>query len=102
VRSGEPTIGEDTAFHAALAQATHNPVIVGIMATLNALLVESRVQTLHRRGHPLQSFRGHAAVVEALRRRDPTRAANAMRTHIDQIAELVDQLPERASSLGRG
>jgi GntR family transcriptional repressor for pyruvate dehydrogenase complex len=89
VREGKPTIGEDTAFHSALARATHNPVIVGIMDTLNELLVESRQRTLERRGRPLQSLRGHEAVVQALRRQDPDGAAAAMRRHIDRIAALL-------------
>ena len=95
VRAGQPTIGEDTAFHGALARATHNPVIVGIMETLNDLLMESRQRTLERRGRPLRSLRGHEAVVHALRRQDPVEAALAMRNHIDQIAALLDQNPER-------
>lgn len=94
VRAGQPTIGEDTAFHAALARATHNPVIVGIMETLNDLLIESRTRTLQRRGRPLRSLRGHEAVVEAVRGRDADRAALAMREHIDQIAALLNQRPE--------
>jgi GntR family transcriptional repressor for pyruvate dehydrogenase complex len=101
VQEGKPTIDEDTAFHTALARATHNPIIVGIMETLNDLLVESRVRALQRRGRPLRSFRGHAAVVEALRRRDAHGAAIAMRDHIDQIATLLDQLPDRPIARGR-
>jgi DNA-binding GntR family transcriptional regulator len=46
-------------------------------------------------------LRGHAAVVEALRRRDANSAAAAMRDHIDQIAELLDQLPDRTVPRGR-
>jgi GntR family transcriptional repressor for pyruvate dehydrogenase complex len=102
VQSGKPTIGEDTAFHAALARATHNPVIVGIMETLNDLLVESRARALQRRGHSMLSLGGHAAVLKALRRRDSNRAAIAMREHIDQIAALLDQLPDRTTARGRG
>jgi GntR family transcriptional repressor for pyruvate dehydrogenase complex len=101
VQSGKPTIDEDTAFHTAVARATHNPVIVGIMETLNDLLVESRARALQRRGRPLRSVRGHAAVVQALRRQDANRAAAAMRTHIDQIAALLDQLPDRTVPRGR-
>ena len=80
---------------AALAQATHNPVIVGIMETLNDLLVESRQRSLERRGRSLQSLRGHEAVAEALRRHDADGAALAMHTHIDQIARLLGQGPGR-------
>jgi GntR family transcriptional repressor for pyruvate dehydrogenase complex len=102
LRSGETTIAEDTAFHAAVARATHNPVIVAIMETLNDLLVDSRVRTLQQRGRPLKSLRGHTSVVDALRRRDAQRAADAMRAHLDQIAALLDQLSERPATHGRG
>jgi GntR family transcriptional regulator, transcriptional repressor for pyruvate dehydrogenase complex len=95
VRAGEPTIGEDTAFHAALARATHNPVIVGIMETLNDLLVESRKMSLKQKGRPERSIRGHEAVVSALRRRNPDAAARAMHTHIEQIAALVRRTIDR-------
>lgn len=91
VRAGEPTIGEDTAFHAALAEATRNPVIVGVMETLNDLLVESRQRSLERRGRSLQSLRGHESVAAALRRNDADGAAVAMQNHIDQIARLLGQ-----------
>ena len=59
------------------------------METLNNLLIESRTLTLKQKGRPERSIRGHEAVVEALRRRDPEAAAQAMHTHIDQIAELL-------------
>jgi GntR family transcriptional repressor for pyruvate dehydrogenase complex len=89
VRKGESAIGEDTAFHGALARATHNPVVVRMMETLNDLLIESRTRTLQRRGRPLRSLRGHEAVLEAMRRRDADGAARAMREHIDQIDALL-------------
>ncbi len=99
VRSGEPTIGEDTAFHAALARATHNPVVVRLMETLNDLMVEARTRTLQQRGRPLRSLRGHEAIVEALRRGDAHGAAQAMSEHIDQIAALLGSGGDHA---GRG
>ena len=102
VRAGQSAIGEDTAFHSALARATHNRVIVRIMETLNDLLIESRKLTMQQRGRPLRSIRGHAAVVAALRRRDPEGAARAMHEHIDQIAELLLQTHEAASADGEG
>jgi GntR family transcriptional repressor for pyruvate dehydrogenase complex len=91
VRARHPTFAEDTAFHAALARATHNPVVVRIMETLNDLLVESRARTLERRGRPRRSLGGHEAVLDALRRRDADGAALAMREHIDQIDALLTE-----------
>lgn len=89
LKNGRSALIEDTAFHAALARATRNRVVVSIMATLNDLLVESRKRTLKQKGRPRRSVLGHEAVVQALRRRDPDAAGEAMRAHIDQIADLL-------------
>ena len=89
LNAGGSAIVEDTAFHAALARATRNRVVMRIMETLNDLLIESRKLTLKQKGRPERSLHGHEAVVAALRRRDPDAAARAMHTHIDQIAELL-------------
>ncbi len=94
LKSGQSAITEDTAFHAILARATRNRVIMSIMATLNDLLVESRTQSLLQKGRPSRSLDGHEAVVAALRRRDPDGASLAMSTHIDQIADLQLQPPK--------
>ena len=88
-KAGQSTILEDTAFHAALARATSNRVVVSIMETLNNLLVESRKLTLKHKGRPERSIKGHEAVLAALRRRDGDAAARAMHEHIDQIANLM-------------
>jgi GntR family transcriptional repressor for pyruvate dehydrogenase complex len=89
LKTGQSAIAEDTAFHSAVARATHNRVLVHIMETLNDLLLESRKLSLRQDGRPLRSVRGHAGVVSALRRHDPERAAGAMRDHIEEIAELM-------------
>jgi GntR family transcriptional regulator, transcriptional repressor for pyruvate dehydrogenase complex len=91
LKAGRSAIVEDTAFHASLARATRNRIVVSIMATLNDLLVESRRLTLKQKGRPARSLRGHEAVVEALRHRDAEAASRAMREHIDQIADLLQQ-----------
>jgi GntR family transcriptional regulator, transcriptional repressor for pyruvate dehydrogenase complex len=88
LKSGQAAIAEDTAFHAILARATRNRVVMSIMATLNDLLVESRTQSLRQKGRPARSMDGHEAVVAALRRRDSEAASQAMYHHIDQIADL--------------
>ena len=87
--AGGSAIVEDTAFHAVLARATGNRVVMRIMETLNNLLIESRKLTLKQKGRPERSIAGHEAVVSALRRRDAEAASQAMKTHIDQIAELL-------------
>jgi GntR family transcriptional repressor for pyruvate dehydrogenase complex len=87
--AGGSAIVEDTAFHAVLARATGNRVVMRIMETLNNLLIDSRKLTLKQKGRPERSIQGHEAVVAALRRRDAEAASLAMCIHIDQIAELL-------------
>jgi GntR family transcriptional repressor for pyruvate dehydrogenase complex len=91
VKAGQSALVEDTAFHAALARATRNTVVVRIMETLNDLLTESRKRALRQRSRPELSLKGHEAVVEALTRRDAEGAANAMHAHIDEIAQILDR-----------
>ena len=88
LKTGQSAISEDTAFHAILARATRNRVVMSIMATLNDLLVESRTSSLLQKGRPARSIDGHEAVVAALRRRDAEGASQAMYNHIDQIAHI--------------
>jgi len=94
--AGGSAIVEDTAFHAVLARATGNRVVMRIMETLNNLLIESRKLTLKQKGRPERSIQGHEAVVAALRRRDADAAAEAMREHIEQIANLLQGPPTPA------
>ena len=89
LRTGQSAILEDTAFHAALARATRNRIVVHIMETLNDLLVESRKLTLQQKGRPQRSLQGHEAIVAAVKKRDRDTAGRAMHEHIDQIAELL-------------
>jgi GntR family transcriptional repressor for pyruvate dehydrogenase complex len=89
VNAGQSALVEDTAFHAALARATGNTVVVRIMETLNDLLTESRRRALQQRSRPERSLQGHEAVVAALTRHDAEEAARAMHLHIDQIAEIL-------------
>ncbi len=89
LKTRQSAIIEDTAFHEVLARTTRNRVVVSIMATLNDLLMESRRLALKQKGRPGRSMLGHEAVVAALRQRDAEAAAEAMREHIDQIADLL-------------
>ena len=93
LKIGRSALVEDTAFHGVLARATRNRVVVRIMAILNDLLVESRKLTLKQKGRPGRSILGHEAVIDALEQCDADAAGDAMREHIDQIANLLQHGP---------
>lgn len=90
-RSLEAHLQADLEFHAALADATGNPLFRTVLAPLQQLLIESRRRTLGRCGSEL-AHRHHARILEAIGARDPEAAARAMREHIEmsflQLHEL--------------
>ena len=78
----EAHVEADLAFHAALAEATRNPLFGLVLAPMQKLLIESRRKTLGRYGAAL-AHEHHARVLDAVRAGDADRAAQAMRDHID-------------------
>ena len=102
LKAGRSAIVEDTAFHAALARATRNRVVVQHHGNAEQPAVESRKLTLKQKGRPERSIQGHEAVVAALRRRDADAAARrdarAHRTDRQPAAAPADTLPSWMSA----
>ena len=91
----------DNAFHTALASASRNPLLVGLLETLHQMRRREDWSRLRRLSHTPERQRvnvaGHQAIVEAIARRDPEAAAAAMRSHLDtvQTAMLARPAPAR-------
>lgn len=86
VEQGELAVEEDSAFHLALAEATHNQVVPRLIETINDLLLESRLRSLRTPDRPRRSLEGHLRIAAALRAGDADTARQAMRDHISEIA----------------
>jgi DNA-binding FadR family transcriptional regulator len=76
----------DTEFHTALAEASRNSLLSGVIETVNAIRAqrqwgETRARTLNPERQALY-VRQHRAVARAIDRRDPPAAAAAMRDHL--------------------
>lgn len=89
VARGELAVEEDSAFHLALAEATHNRVIPRLIQTINDLLLESRLRSLRTPDRPRRSLEGHLRILAALRAGDAEAARQAMRDHITAIADSL-------------
>lgn len=81
-RSLEAHVAADLEFHAALADATGNPLFGMVLAPIQQMLIESRRRTLGRYGSEI-AFRHHARILDAVRAGNPDEAAEAMREHIE-------------------
>jgi GntR family transcriptional repressor for pyruvate dehydrogenase complex len=89
VERGELAVEEDSAFHLALAEATHNHVVPPIVQAINDLLLESRLRSLRTPDRPRRSLEGHLRIVAALRARDADGARQAMHDHISEIGAVL-------------
>ncbi len=81
-RSLEAHVRADLDFHAALAEATGNPLFGVVLAPIQQLLIESRRRTLGRYGSDL-AHRHHAEILAAVEAGDAAAAEAAMRQHIE-------------------
>lgn len=73
----------DTEFHQLLAAATHNPLYVTLLESINAVVAPYRLSSLGRPGRIEMAMRQHLGVLDALRTGDPARTREAMASHLD-------------------
>jgi GntR family transcriptional repressor for pyruvate dehydrogenase complex len=86
----EGKIGDvaDQRFHAAIAQAARNKLLLDVMAALEDPVQETRLESLSEPGRPPRSFADHHRIAEAIRREDPRRAEAAMRRHLKVVSDI--------------
>ncbi|WP_254649356.1 FadR/GntR family transcriptional regulator [Streptomyces sp. GbtcB7] len=77
----------DLAFHRALAQASHNSALTGFQARLESLVVVWIKKNIRKPGEG--KLAEHAAVLEAVRARDPRAARAAMHAHMDSATRRL-------------
>ncbi len=102
VKSGETTIEEDSAFHAAIATATKNEVILRMVRVITDLLEESREKSLQVGGRPSKSLQGHRWVLAAIKRSDGEAARAAMLAHLEEIERGILERHDLRSPVNNG
>lgn len=86
-------------FHSLVDAASHNPVLLKMIATTTAFDLVTRVDTIKRQGkdYPTRWVHDHAEIVEALRARDADRAEQLVRSHVlntgRYLALAADDVP---------
>jgi DNA-binding GntR family transcriptional regulator len=82
----------DETFHSLLVDLCGNSRLKQIVSTVRDQAHRARMQTLKLRPKPVDSNRDHAAVVEAIRKRDGERAAAIHRRHRQQAGAMLLRL----------
>jgi DNA-binding GntR family transcriptional regulator len=79
----------DRDFHAALAAAARNPELAEVLRRLQDRSLRFWFISLNAPGHVAEVRNEHAAILTALSSRDPARAEQATRTHIESFRRNV-------------
>lgn len=82
----------DRAFHATISAAAGNPVLADILKSLHEKAQRVWFVSLRALEHHRRVVVEHAAIVEALRSRDPDAAEAAVRGHIRSFNENLNRL----------
>ena len=78
----------DRLFHEAVTQAAHSPLLADFMAGLAVPISETRRSSLGEPGRPHRSLTAHRRILEAIRRGDVPGARQAMRRHVNMVADI--------------
>jgi GntR family transcriptional repressor for pyruvate dehydrogenase complex len=85
IEAGETGVNADTAFHFALACATHNSALVKVISAVEDILRRSRDRSLQEPGRPQRSLASHRRILETVRARQPEAAREAMEHHLTAV-----------------
>jgi GntR family transcriptional regulator, transcriptional repressor for pyruvate dehydrogenase complex len=94
VDAGEEAAAADRHFHGAIAAASHNEFLAGVMDQLADLFEQTRRASLSRPGRPPRSLMAHDAILHAIEAQDEDAAAQAMRDHLQVVADIAFVTPE--------
>ncbi|MEW6243898.1 MAG: FadR/GntR family transcriptional regulator [Bacillota bacterium] len=86
---GEYTIEEDNDFHYTICMAAENEVLMLMVTHIMGLLSESRARSLQTAGRVRMSVAGHRRILDAIKRRDPDLARDAMLKHLEEIENTI-------------
>lgn len=83
VKMGLSGINGDTAFHFAVANATHNSAMQKILSLIADLLHYTMKVSMRAEPEREVTIQGHKKVLEAIEARDPVLASEYMREHLE-------------------
>lgn len=104
IEAGETGVESDTAFHFALASATHNTALVKVVSAVEDILQISRDLSLQEPGRPQRSLASHHEILETIVAGDAERSQRAMEHHLTAVepGTLIAEAPNhRLAVAGR-
>ncbi len=97
MENGENGSTQENAFHQGLAEAAGNSVLTGVYRFCEGLLNSTQHSTwlgARAGGSPNTAVRDHQAILDAIRERNPDKAEQLMRGHLEYAEHNLKQLQE--------
>ncbi|GAO23555.1 GntR family transcriptional regulator [Alicycliphilus sp. B1] len=95
VAAGQGGAEQDLAFHLAVAEAAHNPFLIGTLQYLHGLLQGAirvtRANEARRDDFAREVAREHERIAQAIEAGDPVAAREAAKTHMDNAIRRIGQ-----------
>ena len=85
ISTGGTGVDSDTAFHFAMASATHNSALVKVVSAVEDILRRSRDQSLQEPGRPQRSLASHREILSMIHSGDAAGARRAMEYHLTTV-----------------
>ncbi len=92
---GETGVESDTAFHFALASATHNSALIKVVSAVEDILQLSRDRSLQEPGRPQRSLASHCQILQMVEMGDVNGAQQAMDHHLTSVEPSARPAVER-------
>ncbi len=92
ISRGGTGVDADTAFHSAVAAASHNQAMKRLSVTMVDLLAPSRDESLQTPERSLRSLRSHQSILAAIDAGAPQAAEQAVRDHIEGVDRELSQV----------
>lgn len=99
IQSGQRAYPADMAFHAAIAKASKNPIAIMVFEMISEPLTAQRRRTNDVPNAAEDGLRDHLLILAAIKDRNPEKARNMMRAHMD-TAEHYYRLATKAQAEG--
>ena len=94
-KTDEEAMQADLRFHLKLVELADNPVMRDVMGVLQGLMVEGMARTTPQPRQREFSLQVHLRIIEAIRRRDPDAAQEAVQAHMDLLLKRLENLATR-------
>ena len=89
IEAGRRGVEADEQFHGAITAAARSELLTQMMAAIDDLIRETRLESLSQPGRPRESLAGHQRIADAIAAGDPDAAAQAMHEHVMLVSDVA-------------